>query len=49
MVSELELECDLSAFKAFIAAEHARWGKFIQDAGLKPTGTDAGGSIGTPR
>jgi tripartite-type tricarboxylate transporter receptor subunit TctC len=37
------------AFKDFIAAEHARWGRFIQDAGLKPTGTDAGASIGTPR
>jgi tripartite-type tricarboxylate transporter receptor subunit TctC len=36
-------------FGEFIAAEHARWGKFIQDAGLKPTGTDAGASIGTPR
>ena len=37
------------AFRDFIAADHARWGKFIQDAGLKPTGTDAGASIGTPR
>lgn len=37
------------AFAGFIAAEHARWGKFIKDAGLKPTGTDAGASIGTPR
>ena len=37
------------AFREFIAAEHARWGKFIHDAGLKPTGTDAGASIGTPR
>ena len=37
------------AFKQLIADEHARWGKFIQDAGLKPTGTDAGASIGTPR
>jgi tripartite-type tricarboxylate transporter receptor subunit TctC len=36
-------------FGEFIAAEHARWGKFIHDAGLKPTGTDAGATIGTPR
>ena len=38
-----------AAFKDFIAAEYTRWGNFIRDAGLKPTGTDAGGSIGTPR
>ena len=38
-----------TAFKEFIAAEHGRWARFIQDAGLKPTGTDAGASIGTPR
>lgn len=37
------------AFKELIADEYARWGKFIHDAGLKPTGTDAGASIGTPR
>jgi tripartite-type tricarboxylate transporter receptor subunit TctC len=36
------------AFREFITAEHGRWGKFILDAGLKPTGTEAG-SIGTPR
>jgi tripartite-type tricarboxylate transporter receptor subunit TctC len=38
-----------AAFKELIRAEHLRWGKFIKEAGLKPTGTDAGGSIGTPR
>jgi tripartite-type tricarboxylate transporter receptor subunit TctC len=38
-----------AAFKQMISAEHSRWGKFIKEAGLKPTGTDAGGSIGTPR
>ncbi len=37
------------AFGEFIVAEHARWGKFIKDAGLHPAGTDAGASIGTPR
>jgi len=37
------------AFKDFIAAEYARWRKFIHEAGLRPTGTDAGASIGTPR
>jgi tripartite-type tricarboxylate transporter receptor subunit TctC len=37
------------AFKELIVTEHARWGKFIHDAGLKPTGIDAGASIGTPR
>lgn len=37
------------AFAELIATEHARWGKFIKDAGLKPTGTDASTSIGTPR
>jgi tripartite-type tricarboxylate transporter receptor subunit TctC len=38
-----------TAFKEMIAAEHLRWGKFIKEAGLKPTGTDSGGSIGAPR
>lgn len=37
-----------AAFRDFIAAEHLRWGKFIKEAGLKPTGTDSG-SIGVPR
>jgi tripartite-type tricarboxylate transporter receptor subunit TctC len=36
-------------FKAYIAAEYTRWGNFIKEAGLKPTGTEAGSSIGTPR
>jgi tripartite-type tricarboxylate transporter receptor subunit TctC len=38
-----------AAFKDYITAEHARWGTFIKEAGLKPTGTEAGSSIGTPR
>ena len=38
-----------AAFKEMITAEHLRWGKFIKEAGLKPTGTDSGGSVGTPR
>lgn len=36
-------------FKELIAAESQRWATFIREAGLKPTGTDAGSSIGTPR
>jgi tripartite-type tricarboxylate transporter receptor subunit TctC len=36
-------------FKAYITAEYTRWGNFIKEAGLKPTGTEAGSSIGTPR
>jgi tripartite-type tricarboxylate transporter receptor subunit TctC len=38
-----------AAFKEVITAEHLRWGKFIKEARLKPTGTDSGGSVGTPR
>ena len=38
-----------AAFKDYITAEYTRWGAFIKDAGLKPTGTEAGSSIGTPR
>jgi tripartite-type tricarboxylate transporter receptor subunit TctC len=38
-----------AAFKDHIAAEYTRWGNFIKEAGLKPTGTEAGSSIGTPR
>ena len=37
-----------AAFKDYIASEYTRWGNFIKEAGLKPTGTEAG-SIGTPR
>jgi len=38
-----------AAFKDYITAEYTRWGTFIKEAGLKPTGTEAGSSIGTPR
>jgi tripartite-type tricarboxylate transporter receptor subunit TctC len=48
-IGGLPAPMDQQAFRDFIATEHARWGKFIHDAGLKPTGTDAGASIGTPR
>lgn len=49
-IGGLPAPLDRQAFRDFIVAEHARWGNFIKDAGLHPTGTDAGGSsIGTPR
>jgi tripartite-type tricarboxylate transporter receptor subunit TctC len=38
-----------AAFKELITAEHLRWGKFIKEAGLKPTGIGAGANVGTPR
>lgn len=48
-IGGLPLPLGRQAFADFIAAEHVRWGKFIKDAGLRPTGTDASNGIGTPR
>ncbi len=48
-IGGLPLPLGPKAFAELIVTEHARWGKFIKDAGLKPTGTDPSTSIGTPR
>lgn len=48
-IGGLPLPLGRRAFAELIATEHARWGKFIKDAGLKPAGTDASSGIGTPR
>ena len=37
------------AVRAFIAQEDARWGRIIRDSGVKPIGTSAPRSIGTPQ
>jgi tripartite-type tricarboxylate transporter receptor subunit TctC len=37
------------AFQNLIADEYNRWGKFIQEAGLKSTRNDGGLGLGTPR